>query len=214
MKKITLLALLFAFSVQLCHPQCNLPGLDPCIRTKPPRYAAPILSIAGSLPGASASVFPLSITGTGLLMSTPGDFSILATPGSQIITAGDTASYTVGISSNSGSVTLFADGLPPDASASFSPASITGTGGPATLFISTIASSSIGSFTIEITGDNGYVRHTTTVILNITQGDLCAQRQMPGGNADDPNNPDSPDDPQNPGNPCSLPEAVKVPGNQ
>src|SRR5215468_8250723 len=64
-----------------------------------------------------------------------GDFTVSASPSSQSVVQGDTASYTVTVTPLEGfsaDVSLSAGGLPPDASATFSPAVISGGSGSST----------------------------------------------------------------------------------
>jgi sugar lactone lactonase YvrE len=68
-----------------------------------------------------------SLTGAGAAAVTP-DFSIAATPPTQTVGAGGTASYTVSITPSAGfdsAVALTATGLPPGATVTFTPASAT-----------------------------------------------------------------------------------------
>ncbi|HZR28206.1 MAG TPA: glycoside hydrolase family 3 C-terminal domain-containing protein [Terriglobales bacterium] len=98
------------------------------------------------------------------------DFSIAATPSSQTVTAGNTTSYTAevsAISGFSGTVALSASGLPAGATASFSPASVSGSG-TATLMMTTAGSTPPGNSNIVITGVSGSLTHTASVILSVT----------------------------------------------
>src|SRR5262249_44011857 len=79
--------------------------------------------------------------------STP-DFNISATPASQTVTVGNSTTYTVTTSAQNGftgTVGLSVSGLPSGASASFTPASISGTGS-STLNVTTTASTATGTF--------------------------------------------------------------------
>ena len=97
------------------------------------------------------------------------DFTVAATPGSQTVTQGTSTSYTVTIGALNGfagAVNLSATGLPLDATASFTPAAVSGAGG-ATLDVTTAATTPAGSSTITITGTSGSLTHTTTVSLAV-----------------------------------------------
>ena len=97
------------------------------------------------------------------------DFTIAATPTSQTITQGTSTTYTVGIGAVngfSGAVTLSAGGLPANATASFSPASIAGSGS-ATLNVTTAASTPAGTSTLTVTGTSGALAHAATVSLTV-----------------------------------------------
>ena len=68
-----------------------------------------------------------TLTGTGAAAVTP-DFTIAATPATQTVAAGDTADYTVNVTPTGGfdsAVALAASGLPPGATVTFTPASVT-----------------------------------------------------------------------------------------
>jgi hypothetical protein len=102
-----------------------------------------------------------------LSTSSAPDFTISATPASQTVVAGNNASYSVTIGSQNGfagTVALSASGLPSGASASFTPASISG-GGTATLNITTTASTGTGTFALTITGTSGSLSHSANVTL-------------------------------------------------
>ena len=100
----------------------------------------------------------------------PPDFSIAATPDSQTVLQGSGATYTVNVaafSGFSGTVTLSASGLPVGATATFSPATITGSG-TSTLTINTLTSTPVGTSTLTISGVSGSTSHSTTVSLVVT----------------------------------------------
>jgi hypothetical protein len=95
------------------------------------------------------------------------DFTISATPGTQSVQSGHSAAYTVTIASQNGfngTVTLSAGGLPANTTASFNPASISGSGS-STLTVTTAGSTPNGSSTLTITGTSGSLSHTATVSL-------------------------------------------------
>jgi hypothetical protein len=96
-----------------------------------------------------------------------GDFSISASPSSNTVVPGGSVNYTVSttaFSGFSGSIALSASGLPTGATASFSPATVTGTGN-STLTVTTSGSTPVGTSTLTITGTSGSLTHTTTVSL-------------------------------------------------
>jgi uncharacterized membrane protein len=98
------------------------------------------------------------------------DFSLTATPSSQTISAGGSASYTASVSpinSFTGSVALTVTGLPSGATASFNPSSISGGTGSSTLSITTNNTVAAGNYTLTITGTSGTTSHTATVALSI-----------------------------------------------
>jgi hypothetical protein len=103
------------------------------------------------------------------LTVTAPDFSIAATPSTQTVTAGGNTTYTVSTSALNGftgSVSLGTSGLPTGATASFSPASISGST-TSTLTISTLSSTPAATYTITITGISGSINHNTAVLLTV-----------------------------------------------
>jgi Domain of unknown function (DUF1929)/Legume lectin domain/Glyoxal oxidase N-terminus len=95
------------------------------------------------------------------------DFSISASPASQTVNPGKSTSYTVSIGAQggfTGAVNLAATGLPAGASASFSPASVTGSG-TSTLTVTTAGSTPAGSSTITMTATSGSLTHGTAASL-------------------------------------------------
>ncbi|HTD21455.1 MAG TPA: polysaccharide lyase family 7 protein [Terriglobales bacterium] len=110
------------------------------------------------------------------------NFSLSATPASQTVTAGSNTSYTASVSpvnGYTGTVTLSASGLPSGATASFSPASISGGSGSSTLTITTTSSTTTGTVTVTIGGTDGSLTHTTTVSLTVNPGGTCAHGNGP-----------------------------------
>ena len=102
------------------------------------------------------------------------DFTISATPASQTVAPGQVASYTVTAGALNGfadTVSLSVSGLPAGASATFNPASMTGSG-TATLQVSTSGGAPSGTSTLTITGTSGSLTHTTTVSLVVATPDF------------------------------------------
>ena len=97
------------------------------------------------------------------------DYSLSVSPASQNAVQGSpTPGYAVTISPSNGfasSVTLSANGLPPGASAAFSPNPATSS---STLTISTSSTTPIGSYPFTITGTSGTLSHTApaTLVVN------------------------------------------------
>jgi hypothetical protein len=111
------------------------------------------------------------------VLQTPGpDFTLGASPSSQTVAAGGGAAYTVtvtAVNGFTGTVGLSASGLPAGATATFNPASVTGSG-TSSLGVATTASTPPGSYPITITGTSGTLTHTTVVTLVVTgQGDFA-----------------------------------------
>jgi len=98
------------------------------------------------------------------------DFTLGATPSSQSVVVGGTASYTVSMTALngfSGGVNLsICGGVPAGATSTFTPASITGSGS-STLTITTSAATPVGTYTICISGVSGSLTHTTSVSLTV-----------------------------------------------
>jgi hypothetical protein len=99
--------------------------------------------------------------------TTNPDFSVAVSPVSQTVTVSQSTSYTVDVSAIngfSGGVALSTGSLPAGVTASFNPASVTGSG-TSTLTLSTSASTPVGSFSISISGTSGATTHSTTASL-------------------------------------------------
>ncbi len=94
------------------------------------------------------------------------DFALAVSPGSQTVVPGGSASYSVSLSRTggfAGTVALSATGLPSGASASFSPASVTGTS--SSLTVSTTGAVGVGSYPFTIKGTSGSLTRTTSATL-------------------------------------------------
>jgi len=97
------------------------------------------------------------------------DFSIAVSPVSQTVTAGNSTTYTVtvtAISGFNGVVDFSASNLPTGATASFNPASVTGSG-TSTLTVQTATNSSLGGHTINVSGTSGALTRAKAVGLNV-----------------------------------------------
>ena len=98
------------------------------------------------------------------------DFSISASPSSATVSIGSQATTAVKTAVTSGSaqtIALSVSGLPPQATASFNPASVTAGGSP-TVTISTSALTPAGTYPISIAGTGTSAAHTTTYSLTVT----------------------------------------------
>ena len=103
-------------------------------------------------------------------MPPPPDFTISGSPSTQTVVAGNSTTYTATIGSLNGFagvVTLSASGLPSGATASFSPATVTGSG-TSTLTVTTASTAPAGTSTVTLTGTSGSTTHTATVSLVVT----------------------------------------------
>jgi len=99
----------------------------------------------------------------------PAGFSLTASPGSQTILQGNSAAYTVNVSSSggfTGAVNFSASGLPAGATATFNPASVNGSGS-STLTVATNASTPGGTYNLTVTGASGSASHSSTVALSV-----------------------------------------------
>jgi len=124
-------------------------------------YTITITATSGSL--THSQTFTLTVNAA-------PDFTISATPGSQTITAGLNASYTVSTTaanSFNGSIALSLTGLPSGATANFSPTAISGAGS-ATLTVTTTTATPAGSYPLTITGTSGSLTHNTTATLVVS----------------------------------------------
>jgi hypothetical protein len=98
------------------------------------------------------------------------DFTLAASPNSQTVLPGQSTSYTVTVTPSggfTGTITFSASGLPSGASASFNPASVTGSG-TSTMSVVTTASTPAGSYPLTITGTSGALVHSTSVTLIVS----------------------------------------------
>jgi hypothetical protein len=98
------------------------------------------------------------------------DFSINVSPANRVIKRGDSGDYSITVTPTGGfneTVTFSVSGVPSDALASFSPASVPG-GGSSTLTIQTAnPPGSRGTYTLTITGTSTSKTRSTTVTLKI-----------------------------------------------
>jgi len=114
-----------------------------------------------------------SPNGTGLINALAGgspspDFSLSASPSSVPVTQGSHGTSTITITALngfSGSVNLFASGLPSGVTAAFSPNPATGT---STVTFTASSSATTGTFGVTVSGTSGSLTHTTTITLTVT----------------------------------------------
>src|SRR5262249_18099320 len=105
-----------------------------------------------------------------------GDFGLAVTPDSRSVTRGAQASYTVSVTASNGfadAVSFSVSGLPSGVTASFSPASVTGSGST-TLTVSTSATTPPGAYRLTVTGATGSLSHDATVTLVVRTGCVTA----------------------------------------
>jgi hypothetical protein len=125
-----------------------------------------------SLSGKTVTGGRLNVNKALLACRTPptGDFSVSASPSSQTVAQGASTSYAVTVTPSggfSGIVTFSATGLPVGASATFNPASVTGSGS-STMTVATGGATPAGSYTLTITGTSGSLIRSSTVTLVVT----------------------------------------------
>ena len=130
--------------------------------------------------------YPLTISGTDgvltrtapiTLVVTVPDFSLSATPASQTIVNGGSASYTATVAAlngYTGTVSFSVSGLPAGATATFSPASVTNSGSSTLAITTTSGTTPAGSYVLTITASDGTLTHTANVSLSITDFTLSA----------------------------------------
>ena len=97
------------------------------------------------------------------------DFTLSATPASRSATQGSATAYSVtvtAVNGFTGPVGLSAVGLPSNASAAFTPASISGSG-TSTLDVLVGGNTPAGTSTITLTGASGTLSHSTSVSLTV-----------------------------------------------
>ncbi len=126
-------------------------------------------SLSGLGGSFGVAVPPYSLT---TILLTPGtvapSFSLAAAPTSLGVVAGaaGTAAVTITPSGGfAGSVALAASGLPSGVTASFSPASTSGT---STLTLSATAAATIGTSVVTVTGTSGTLSSKTTLVLTVS----------------------------------------------
>ncbi len=97
----------------------------------------------------------------------PQDFFLTATPGTQNVAQGSSTNFSVTVTpigGFGGSVSFSASGLPAGATASFNPATLSGSGST-TLTITTASTTPGGSFPVTITSASGVLSHSAIVTL-------------------------------------------------
>jgi subtilisin family serine protease len=99
------------------------------------------------------------------------DFGLVAAPSSATTAVAGNASYTVTVSAANGfadDVALSVSGLPASATASLSPATVTGGSGASQLTVSTSSSIAAATYPLTIIAISGALRHTLGVSLVVT----------------------------------------------
>jgi kumamolisin len=99
------------------------------------------------------------------------NFTISASPTSVSVAQGSSGTSTITsnfVNGFASAVALTASGVPTGVTASFSPTSITSSGGTSTLTLQVASTTATGTYTITVTGTSGTLTHTTTVALTVT----------------------------------------------
>ncbi len=125
------------------------------------------------------STYPLTVTatsgltsrsvGAGLTVTPAPDFTITGTPATTGITAGASADVAVQVVAQNGfaaPVDLTAEDLPTGLIATFTPATLTGSG-TAQLRLTAAAGTAPGRYPIAVTGTSGGLAHTVTVTVTV-----------------------------------------------
>ena len=111
-----------------------------------------------------------SATSTLVVNSPAATFTMTETPASRTIVQGKSTTYSASMTTKtgfSGTVAFSVTGLPPGATASFSPATRT-TSGTTTLTVATTPSSPVGTYPLTITGTDGSEVHSVAATLVLT----------------------------------------------
>jgi uncharacterized membrane protein len=129
--------------------------------------------------------YRLALTGTSgsitrsayvtLVIPTPPNFTLAASPTSRSVPAGASTTYTVTVGAQNGftgNVALSLGGLPSNVgTASFTPATIAGAG-TAQLSVATPATAPPGTYSLTVTGTSGSITRSATITLMVTPRDF------------------------------------------
>ena len=137
------------------------------------------VTTASSTPAGSSTLKVTGVSGTlshstkvTLIVSTPPsspDFSLAATPSTQTLTAGASATYTLtatALSGFNGTIFLSAGTLPAGVTTTFNPSSLNGAGS-STVTVATTSSTPAGSYSITLTGTSVSLTHSASVNLTV-----------------------------------------------
>ena len=184
------------FSGQVTLSASGLPTGAAGTFTTNPATSTSSLSVTTST-NTPAGTYTVSITGTSgslthtitvTLVVNALDFSLTASPSSQIVVQGNGTSYTITINQIngfSGQVTFSVSGLPTDAGYTITPNPGTTT---STLSVTTASTTPTGSSQVTVTGISGSLTHTATVTLVVNPApdftlaaSPATQTVIPGG---------------------------------
>jgi hypothetical protein len=166
------------FNGQVSFSVSGLPSGASASFSPNPASSSSTLSVTTSATTPTGT-YPLTVTGTSgglthttsvsLVVNTTGDFALAASPSSQTVASGNSASYSVGISPTSGfngQVSLSVGGLPKGTSATFNP---NPTGTSSTLTVKTSQGTKSGSYSLSITGVSGNLSHSAAATLTVAK---------------------------------------------
>jgi hypothetical protein len=168
------------FSSNVALSVAGLPAGATAEFTPNPAGSSSTLTVTtdGSTPGGTSTLTITGIAGAltrtaaASLEITAPNFALAATPGSQSVAQGASASYAIAITPSGGfssSVALSVSGLPSGASAEFTPNPATGS---SSLVVTAGASTPPGTSTLTITGVSGAMTRTTTANVTVTVPDF------------------------------------------
>jgi uncharacterized membrane protein len=123
-------------------------------------YTLTITGTSGALTHSTTTTFVVNAP-------VPPDFTLSSTPASQSVTQGGITTYTPAVAAAngfSGAVALSVSGLPTDATGTFNPTSVTGSG-TSTLTVTTATTTPTGTYTLTITGASGALTHSVAATL-------------------------------------------------
>jgi len=132
-----------------------------------------IITTSTTLPGTYAMTFSgisgsyVHSAGATMVVLANGDYYVMASPATQSVIAGNSATYEIDIYGGSQTVWFSTTGLPAGASAVFSPGLVTG-GGATWVTVSTGTSTPAGTYPLTFTASNGTTTHTATAVLVVT----------------------------------------------
>lgn len=132
----------------------------------PPNYPATYPLTVGGTSGSLSRTSPIT-----LVVNSPGDFSLSASPATLTVTrGGSSAKSTITLAGSGGFVgttNFTVSGLPgPNVTATFNPTSVVGSG-VTTLSVQATAVAQKGTYKLTITGTSGTISHTTTVTVTV-----------------------------------------------
>jgi hypothetical protein len=151
---------------------------------------------------AASGTYPLTVTGTSgnlsrsasinLSINGAPDFALAATPASRSVPPGGSVGYTLNVSNLngfSGTVGFSVVGLPSNATAIFTPATVS-VSGACTLNVTTGTGTSVGNYPLIIMASSGAISRTANVTLSVTpppdfsiSATPSSRSVLPGGSA-------------------------------